>query len=196
MGIVELLFLSVGLVADAFAASVCKGLAMKKASLKSMAVCGAWFGVFQALMPLIGYVLGIRFEKYVNSVAPLIAFVLLAVIGGNMIREAFSNEKERATADLDVKTMLLMAIATSIDALAVGITFACVPVTVLKTGQFVNTLAAVCVIGTVTFAISCAGVKIGNVFGAKYESKAEFSGGAVLVLIGVKIMVEYLSALL
>lgn len=191
MGIAELILLAVGLSMDAFAVSVCKGLAMKKISFKSMAVCGAWFGGFQALMPLIGYVLGVRFEKYVDAVAPWIAFVLLAVIGGNMIREALSKEEESASAELDVKTMFFMAVATSIDALAVGITFACVPVKIFDESGFLNTLAAVSIIGVITLVISAAGVKAGNIFGTKYKSKAEFAGGLILILIGVKIILEH-----
>lgn len=195
MGIIELLLLAIGLSMDAFAVSVCKGLAMKKISFKSCAVCGVWFGGFQGLMPFIGYVLGARFEKYVDAVAPWIAFILLILIGGNMVREALSKEEEETSAGLDVKTMFLMAVATSIDALAVGITFACVPVKIMAAGAFMNTVAAVILIGITTFAISCAGVKIGNVFGTKYKSKAEFAGGMILILIGIKILAEHFMGL-
>lgn len=190
MGIVELLLLAVGLSMDAFAVSVCKGLAMKKIDLKSCAVCGIWFGGFQGLMPLIGYLLGSRFEKYIVVIAPWIAFVLLTAIGGNMIRESRSKEKEETSAGLDVKTMFLMAVATSIDALAVGITFACVPVSVVAASALGNTLIAVAIIGVITFILSCVGVKFGNVFGTKYKSKAEFAGGMILILIGLKILME------
>lgn len=190
MGILELFLLAVGLSMDAFAVSVCKGLAMEKVNFRSAAVCGAWFGGFQALMPLIGYLLGSRFERYIDAVAPWIAFALLALIGGNMIRDAFSKEEE-ASASLDFKTMLLMAVATSIDALAVGITFACVPIRIAEAGAIVNTLIAVCVIGATTFALSCAGVKIGNVFGMRYRAKAVLIGGVILILIGLKILLEH-----
>lgn len=190
MGILELFLLAVGLSMDAFAVSVCKGLAMKKVNFRSAAVCGAWFGGFQALMPLIGYLLGSRFERYIDAVAPWIAFALLTLIGGNMVRDAFSKEEE-ASASLDFKTMLLMAVATSIDALAVGITFACVPIRIAEAGAVVNTLIAVCMIGATTFALSCAGVKIGNVFGMRYRAKAVLIGGVILILIGLKILLEH-----
>lgn len=190
MGILELFLLAVGLSMDAFAVSVCKGLAMDKVNFRSAAVCGVWFGGFQALMPLIGYLLGSRFERYVDAVAPWIAFVLLALIGGNMIRDAFSKEEE-ASAALDPKTMLLMAVATSIDALAVGITFACVPIRIVGASALVNTLIGVCLIGVTTFALSCAGVKIGNLFGTRYRAKAVLAGGVILILIGLKILLEH-----
>ena len=197
MGFLELFLLAIGLSMDAFAVSVCKGLAMQKVTFRNAAICGVWFGGFQALMPFIGYLLGSGFEKYINAVAPWIAFVLLALIGGNMIREALSkdDEEEDTSAALDVKTMFLMAVATSIDALAVGITFACVPVEIIAASQLVNTLVAVCLIGVTTFVISCAGVKAGSVFGSRYKSKAEFTGGAILILIGVKILLEHLGVL-
>lgn len=195
MGFLELFLLAVGLSMDAFAVSVCKGLAMQKVTFRSAAICGVWFGGFQALMPFIGYLLGAGFEMYINAVASWIAFVLLALIGGNMIREALSKEEENASAALDVKTMFLMAVATSIDALAVGITFACVPVEIMAASQLMNTVVAVCLIGLTTFTISCIGVKAGSVFGARYKSKAEFVGGAILILIGVKILLEHLGVL-
>ncbi len=188
MGIAELFILAVGLSMDAFAVSVCKGLAMEKCPMKKAMVNGAWFGGFQALMPLIGYLLGYRFEKYITAVDHWIAFVLLGIIGGNMIREALSKkEEETLDASLDVKTMFLMAVATSIDALAVGITLAFLPDT--------NIIAAVIFIGAVTFVLSTAGAKIGNIFGAKYKSKAEFAGGLILILLGVKILLEHLGFL-
>ena len=197
MGFLELFLLAIGLSMDAFAVSVCKGLAMQKVTFRNAAICGVWFGGFQALMPFIGYLLGSGFEKYINAVAPWIAFVLLALIGGNMIREALSKdeEDEDTSAALDVKTMFLMAVATSIDALAVGITFACVPVEIIAASPLVNTLVAVCLIGATTFVLSCAGVKAGSVFGSRYKSKAEFVGGAILILIGVKILLEHLGVL-
>ena len=195
MGFLELFLLAIGLSMDAFAVSVCKGLAMKKVTFRNAAICGVWFGGFQALMPFIGYLLGSGFEKYINAVAPWIAFVLLALIGGNMIWEALSKDDEDTSAALDVKTMFLMAVATSIDALAVGITFACVPVEIIAASPLVNTIVAVCLIGATTFVLSCAGVKAGSVFGSRYKSKAEFVGGTILILIGVKILLEHLGVL-
>ena len=195
MGFLELFLLAIGLSMDAFAVSVCKGLAMQKVTFRNAAICGVWFGGFQALMPFIGYLLGSGFEKYINAVAPWIAFVLLALIGGNMIREALSKDDEDTSAALDVKTMFLMAVATSIDALAVGITFACVPVEIIAASPLVNTIVAVCLIGATTFVLSCAGVKAGSVFGSRYKSKAEFVGGTILILIGVKILLEHLGVL-
>ena len=195
MGFLELFLLAIGLSMDAFAVSVCKGLAMQKVTFRNAAICGVWFGGFQALMPFIGYLLGSGFEKYINAVAPWIAFVLLALIGGNMIREALSKDDEDTSAALDGKTMFLMAVATSIDALAVGITFACVPVEIIAASPLVNTLVAVCLIGATTFVLSCAGVKAGSVFGSRYKSKAEFVGGTILILIGVKILLEHLGVL-
>lgn len=188
MGILELFILAVGLSMDAFAVSVCKGLAMQKCPLRKAMVCGVWFGGFQALMPLIGYLLGFRFKEYITSFDHWIAFVLLSLIGANMIRESLSKEEEEADDSLDMKTMLLMAIATSIDALAVGITFAFLPDT--------NIVAAVCFIGVITFTLSTLGAKIGNVFGSKYKSKAEFAGGAILIVLGIKILLEHLGILL
>lgn len=191
MGIFELILLAVGLSMDAFAVSVCKGLAMQKIKLSHALICGAWFGGFQALMPFIGYILGARFEKYIDSVAPWIAFVLLALIGGNMIREALSGDDEAASSKLDVKTMFVMAVATSIDALAVGITFACVPLDIIAASKLINTLVGVLIIGLITFIISCVGVKIGSVFGTRYKKKAEIAGGVILLLIGLKILLDH-----
>ena len=184
LGLIELVILSIGLAMDAFAVSVCKGLAMKRCSFQKAAVCGIWFGGFQALMPLIGYILGYQFKNYITSVDHWIAFILLAIIGGNMMKESFSKEEDENSDSLDVKTMFLLAVATSIDALAVGITFAFLPDT--------NVTAAVLFIGIVTFVLSAAGVKIGNLFGTKYKAKAEFAGGLILVLLGLKILLEHL----
>lgn len=186
MGLIELFLIAVGLSMDAFAVSVCKGLAMPKCTFKKVAIVGLWFGGFQALMPAIGYVLGAQFQETIASIDHWIAFVLLALIGGNMIHEALDNDEEEADASLDVKTMFLLAVATSIDALAIGITFA-----FLK----VNIIPAVCFIGIVTFIISFAGVKIGNVFGARYKNKAEIVGGVILILLGLKILLEHLGFL-
>ena len=186
MDLIELFLIAVGLSMDAFAVSVCKGLAMPKCTFKKASIVGLWFGGFQALMPAIGYILGAQFQEAIASIDHWIAFVLLALIGGNMIHEALDNDEEEADASLDVKTMFLLAVATSIDALAIGITFA-----FLK----VNIIPAVCFIGIVTFIISFAGVKIGNVFGARYKNKAEIVGGIILILLGLKILLEHLGFL-
>ncbi|MDD2413647.1 MAG: manganese efflux pump MntP family protein [Eubacteriaceae bacterium] len=192
MGLVELILLAIGLAMDAFAISVCKGLALKKAGIREGVICGLWFGGAQGLMPLIGYLLGTRFENYIQMIAPWIAFGLLCLIGANMIRESLSSECDTHSACLDVKTMFLLAVATSIDALAVGITFACVPVTVLPASQWLNTVFAVILIGVVTFVLSGVGVKAGSFFGARYKSKAERFGGIILILLGLKILLEAL----
>lgn len=186
MGIIEIVLIGIGLSMDAFAVSVCKGLATKKIQIKHLLIAGAWFGGFQALMPTLGYVLGQSFQKYIEAFDHWIAFALLAFIGVNMIKEAISEEEEKADDSFGIKTMLIMAVATSIDALAVGVTFA-----FLK----VNIMFAVLVIGVTTFVISAMGVKIGNVFGAKYKSKAELTGGMILILIGVKILLEHLGVI-
>ena len=186
VGFVELFLIGVGLSMDAFAVSVCKGLAMPKITVKKAAVVGIWFGGFQALMPALGYLLGSQFKNSITAIDHWIAFILLGIIGGNMIREACSGECEKENDSLDIKTMFLLAVATSIDALAVGITFA-----FLK----VNIAAAVSFIGVTTFVISAAGVKIGNIFGTKYKSKAELAGGIILILLGLKILLEHLGIL-
>src|SRR5574344_2836181 len=181
----ELFVLAVGLSMDAFAVSICKGLAAKKAGVKEMLCCGLWFGGFQALMPTIGYFLGSTCEQYIEKFDHWVAFALLILIGVNMIREAFSKkDDDDMSASFAFKTMLVLAIATSIDALAVGITFGLLP--------DVNIVAAVLFIGVVTFLFSAAGVKVGSVFGAKYQRKAEFAGGVILILIGTKILFEHL----
>ena len=195
MGFAEQILLAVGLSMDAFAVSVCKGLAMPRVRFRDAAVCGVWFGGFQALMPFLGYVLGARFEKYINTISSWVAFVLLAAIGFNMLREALSREEEHASAGLDFKTMLVMAVATSIDALAVGITFACVPLELIAASELLNTVLGVCIIGATTFCISCAGVKFGNIFGMRWKSRAEVAGGVILILIGVKILLEHFGVL-
>ena len=186
MDIWTLLILAIGVSMDAFAVSICKGLSMKQIKFKYMLIVGLWFGGFQALMPLIGYFLGIQFETYITAYDHWIAFILLALIGGNMIKEALSNEEETADASLAVKIMLILAIATSIDALAVGVTFA-----------FLETpiLSAVSLIGVTTFCISVAGVAVGCWFGARYKQRAEITGGVILVLLGCKILLEHLGLL-
>lgn len=186
MGWAELILLALALSMDAFAVAVCKGLAMPKATWRSAAIVGLWFGGFQAGMPLLGWLLGSRFERYITSIDHWIAFALLVLIGGNMIRESLSKKEEEANASLAFFPMLLMAVATSIDALAVGVTFAFLEV---------NVWWAVSLIGVTTFVLSAAGVKVGHLFGARYQSKAELAGGAVLVLLGVKILLEGLGVL-
>ena len=192
MGILEIFMLAVGLSMDAFAVSICKGLCMKKATLKAQATCGAWFGGFQGLMPLIGFFLGTLFAEAIQAFDHWVAFVLLAIIGANMLKEAFSKETEEVCdvngeVDMSVKTMFLMAVATSIDALAVGISLA-------MAGN-VNIWLAVAMIGVTTFILSAVGVKVGNVFGSRYEKKAQFCGGAILILLGFKILLEHLGVL-
>ncbi len=186
MSLFTLFVTAVGLSMDAFAVSICKGLAMKKLSWKKALIIGLWFGGFQALMPSVGYLLGSRFEKYVTSIDHWIAFVLLALIGINMIRESLSGEEENANDAVDFKTMLLLAIATSIDALAVGVTYAFLQVQIVPAVSF---------IGIITFSLSIIGVKIGNVFGLKYKTKAEIAGGVILLLMGTKILLEHLGFL-
>jgi len=168
---------------DAFAVSICKGLAISELSRKKALIIGVWFGGFQALMPAVGYLLGARFERYVTAVDHWIAFVLLGLIGANMIKEALSKEEDRANDSVDMKSMFPLAIATSIDALAVGVTYAFLQVQIVPAVSF---------IGAVTFVLSVAGVKIGNVFGLRYKKKAEIFGGAILIFMGFKILSEHL----
>ncbi len=186
MSLFELFVLAVGLSMDAFAVSVCKGLAMKQINIKKAAIVGAWFGGFQALMPLIGWLLGSRFKSYITAIDHWIAFVLLLIIGANMIKESFDKSEEGADASLGFKLMLMLAVATSIDALAVGVTFAFLDV---------NIWWAIIFIGCVTFTLSAIGVKVGSVFGVKYKSKAELAGGIILILIGTKILLEHLGVI-
>ena len=185
MRIWELIILAVGLSMDAFAVSVCKGLALEKADLRACCTAGLWFGGFQALMPLLGYVLGAQFSAYIASFDHWIAFILLALIGGNMIRE-LRGEADAQSASMGVRAMLPLAVATSIDALAVGVTFA------LLTDRI---LPAVLLIGATTFLLSAAGVKIGSLFGAKWRARAELCGGVILILLGAKILLEHLGTL-
>ena len=183
MGIIELFLLAVGLSMDAFAVSICKGLSVKKLKLKHALICGGYFGFFQALMPVIGYFAGVWFADLISSFDHWVVFILLALIGGNMIRESFSNEEEEVGDSFAFKTMFMMAIATSIDALAVGVSFAFLNV---------NICTSALLIGLTTFVLSAIGVKVGNVFGSKYESKAELVGGIILILIGLKVLLEHL----
>ena len=191
MGLFELLLLSVGLAMDAFAVSICKGLAVKKVTIKEYLLCGIWFGTFQGLMPFIGYLVGSRFENLITAVAPWVAFILLTLIGGNMIKESFGPPEE-AKPGFDVKTMFMMAIATSIDALAVGITFVAVPVKVFDSGKMINVLFAVAMIAVITCIISMIGVKIGNLFGTRYKSGSEIMGGTILIFIGLRSLITHL----
>ena len=183
MGAIEILLISIGLAMDAFAVSVCKGLAMKKMSWKKAIIIGLYFGAFQAIMPTIGFSLGTTFERFITNVDHWIAFILLVGIGINMVKEAFNKESENRNDNVDMKTMLVLSIATSIDALAIGITFACLKIHIVM---------PVITIGLITFIISVIGVKIGNQFGDKYGKKAEIMGGVILILLGIKILLEHL----
>lgn len=188
MNLVELFLIAVGLSMDAFAVAVCKGLSMKECTWKKGCIVGLYFGVFQGGMPLLGYLLGVQFKDIITSVDHWIAFVLLGLIGANMIKESLEKEEERDAYATDgevlaVREMLGLAVATSIDALAVGVTFAFLNVDIVPAVSF---------IGITTFVISVAGVKIGNIFGSKYKSKAELAGGIILILMGLKILLEHL----
>ena len=183
MSFIEILLLGVGLSMDAFAVSICKGLAMKQITAGKAAIVGLWFGGFQALMPLIGYLAGSTFSGHIQKIDHWIAFILLGLIGANMIREAVSEEDEEGSESLAAGEMLLLAIATSIDALAVGVTFAFLAVEILP---------AVSLIGVTTFLFSVAGVKIGNLFGLRYKAKAEIAGGIILIGIGLRILLQHL----
>lgn len=187
MNLWELFVIAVGLSMDAFAVSICKGLSVRKLTLKHCLLAGLYFGGFQAAMPMAGYLLGIRFQQMITSVDHWIAFVLLCLIGGNMVRESLKNEEVDGLDDsFDVKTMLMLAVATSIDALAVGVTFAFLNVRIVPAVSF---------IGTVTFCLSAAGIRAGNLFGNKYESKAELAGGVILIVMGTKILLDHLGVL-
>ena len=187
MSILEILLLGIGLSMDAFAVSICKGLSAKRLQTRHYLIIGAWFGGFQALMPTIGYFLGSTFEQYITAFDHWVAFVLLAAIGAGMIKESLSKEESNGNDSFSFKTMLLLALATSIDALAVGITFALLP--------DVNVPLAVCLIGITTFVCSAAGLRIGNLFGLRYKAKAELAGGIILILIGLKILLEHLGVI-
>ena len=186
MSLTELFIIAVGLSMDAFAVAVCKGLAMPRMSWKGAGVVGLYFGGFQGAMPFIGYLLGTRFRDAITAYDHWIAFILLALIGGNMIRESRDTDEENLSDSFSFGTMLPLAVATSIDALAVGVTFAFLQVRIVPAVSF---------IGATTFILSCIGVKVGNVFGAKYKSRAELFGGVVLILMGLKILLEHLGTL-
>lgn len=191
MALGELMLLAIAVSMDAFAVSICKGLAMKKVTVKEGLICGVWFGGFQALMPLIGFFLGVLFAKVIQTVDHWVAFALLVFIGFSMIKETFSKKPDSGEsendADLSAKTMFVMAVATSIDALAVGISLAMI--------DNVNIVNAVFLIGVFTFVFCIIGVKIGNVFGGRFEKKAKIAGGIILILLGVKILIEHLGFL-
>ncbi len=186
MTLLTLFITAVGLSMDAFAVAVCKGLAIRKITLKKACLVGVWFGSFQAVMPLLGFLLGSRFKRSVEFIDHWIAFVLLMLIGINMIKEALSKDQEKADDSLSAKSMLPLAVATSIDALAVGVTYAFLQVDIVPAISF---------IGAVTFLLSAVGVRVGNVFGIKYKSRAELAGGVILILIGSKILLEHLGIL-
>ena len=186
MGLLELFVIAVGLSMDAFAVSICKGLSVRELKPKHALTVGVYFGGFQMLMPLIGFALGVRFQSFITSIDHWIAFVLLGLIGANMIRESREHDDESVSDSFRFMTMLPLAVATSIDALAVGVTFAFLQVDILP---------AVCFIGATTFVLSCIGIRIGHVFGLKYKSRAELFGGAVLILMGIKILLEHLGVL-
>ena len=187
MTLLELFLIAVGLSMDAFAVSVCKGLSTGCIKPKHYLCVGLWFGGFQALMPTIGYLLGSTFEASINRFDHWVAFALLAIIGGNMIKEALEKDEEESDDSFSAKTMFVLAVATSIDALAVGITFALLP--------DVNIFAAVAFIGVTTFLLSALGLKVGNLFGLKYKNKAELTGGVIIILIGLKILLEHLGVI-
>lgn len=187
MGIVEIIVISVGLAMDAFAVSICKGLSMKKIHWKNVIIISLYFGVFQAIMPIIGYLLGSAFSDFVKSIDHWIAFILLSIIGGNMIKDSTDDEVEKRNDNVDFKTMIVLAIATSIDALAIGVTFAFFKI---------NILSAISIIGIITFILSFIGVVIGNKFGDKFQNKAEFTGGIILIIIGLKILLEHLGIII
>ena len=186
MSLIEQIGMAFALAMDAFAVAICKGLTVKKTKPRHLIITGLYFGGFQALMPLIGYFLGVNFRQYIESVDHWIAFVLLSIIGANMIREAFSKDDEVHTDDFSPKAMLPLAVATSIDALAVGVTLAFLNV---------NVASSVSLIGVITFALSAVGVLIGKMVGCRFKSKAEFAGGAVLILMGLKILLEHLEVI-
>lgn len=187
---IELCLMGVGLAMDAFAVSICKGLAMRKVNKQQALIIGLFFGGFQAIMPFVGWLLGLQFEVYITSIDHWIAFILLGLIGGKMIAEAVKPEEavevNEMDAPLNIKELLILAVATSIDALAVGITFAFLDYPIVE---------AISIIGVVTFVISVGGVYVGNFFGSKYKNKAEFAGGLILVLLGIRILLSHLGIL-
>ena len=186
MELFEIIFIAIGLSMDIFAVSICKGMAMKKIIWKNALIIALYFCVFHALMPVLGYFLGSAFSEFVNNIDHWIAFILLAIIGGNMIKESFDDENDKKNDNVDFKTMIMLATATSIDALAVGVTFAFFKV---------NMLFSILIIAIITFTMSILGVIIGNKFGSKLQNKAEITGGIILIIIGIKILIEHLGIL-
>lgn len=184
MDIIEIIIIAIGLAMDVFAVAIGKGLSISKVSWRHYLLIGLWFGGFQALMPVIGYFLGASFANVVADFDHWIVFGLLSLIGGNMIKESFSREEDEVNGDISVKTMFLLSVATSIDALAAGVSFAFFAKDII---------IPVLIIGVITFVLSAIGVKIGNIFGNRYKRKAEFAGGAILIIIGIKILFEHLS---
>ncbi len=187
MNLYEIILISIGLAMDAFAVSICKGLSMKKINWKSTLIIAIYFGLFQAIMPVFGYFLGSSFSVIVQKLDHWIAFILLAIIGGNMIKESKDDETEKRNDKVDFKTMIILAIATSIDALAIGVTFAFFEV---------NIFLSIIIIGIITLVLSFLGVIIGNRFGDKYQNSAEFAGGIILIFIGLKILLEHLGIMI
>lgn len=183
MSILEIVLIGVGLAMDAFAVSICKGLAMRKMNYQKAIIIAAFFGVFQALMPALGYILGMTFASKIAAIDHWVAFILLGLIGGNMIKESMSNDDECQDDSLRIGNLIMLSIATSVDALAVGITFAFFDVSLLL---------SISIIGIITFIICIMGVKVGNVFGEKYKNKAELAGGLILIAMGAKILIDHL----
>ena len=186
MELFEIVVIGIGLAMDAFAVSVCKGLSMKKMNWKKAVIIALYFGIFQAIMPIIGYFLGNTFSSFIENIDHWLSFILLSAIGINMIKNSFDSEEDKRNDNIDIKTMLLLSIATSIDALAIGITFAFFKI---------NLLFSIIIIGLITFILSIFGVKIGNKFGDKFQNKAEIIGGFILIVIGLKILLEHLKIL-
>lgn len=182
MTLLELFIIAVGLSMDAFAVSICKGLSLQRMQWKYAVLAGVYFGGFQAAMPLLGYILGVQFQEAITSIDHWVAFILLGIIGANMVKEALGKEEEEIDPSFDMRTMLLLAVATSIDALAVGVTFAFLKVQIVPAVSF---------IGGTTFCLSIIGVKVGNLFGSRYKAKAELAGGFILIGMGIKILLEH-----
>ena len=190
MDLISVILLAVGLSMDAFAAAVCKGLGMRRIAPTRAMTVGFWFGAFQGLMPMLGYLLGAQFERFVSTVSPWVAFILLTLIGVNMIREALSEDGKKTDTSLDAKEMFLLAIATSIDAFAVGITYAMAGVNIAPVSPLMNAFIACLITACVTFMISAGGVWIGGVFGGRFRRKAAVAGGVILILIGIEILMR------
>lgn len=193
MGLVEIILLAIGMSMDVFAVSVCKGIETKKATFKQVMTCGIWFGCFHFIMPMTGYFLSSFFSFFIDKIAPWVAFGLLAILGGNMLKESFSSDEEETKPGFNFKTMFLLALATSIDALAVGVTLVAVPVNVWDASEIVNTLLGCGLIAVITFLFACVGVRVGNVFGTRYQAGAEAAGGFILIFIGLEVLFDHIS---